>query len=98
MRKLTLLLAVQFAASVSQAGDDEIELDRNFFLTTLFIDTCYEYHHFHEKPCPDGYARVVVNTPSSDAKSWCKESFGAVIECGRVVPPTLEPGERSEHD
>lgn len=49
------------------------------------IDKCYEYFYLHKEPCPDGYASMFVETPTSAAKTWCRESFGAVIECGRIV-------------
>lgn len=61
------------------------EPNLNSFLTVPTIDKCYEYQYIHEKACPEGYGPVVVNTPSSDTKTWCKESFGAMIDCGRVV-------------
>lgn len=49
------------------------------------IDKCYEFLYRHKNPCPEGYVLVIVNTPTSDQKDWCKESFGAIIECGKVV-------------
>jgi len=55
---------------------------------TPTIDRCYEYLYSYALPCPEGYGRVVVNTPSSDRKHKCKESFGAIIECGRVAEET----------
>lgn len=53
------------------------------------IEWCYEFLYSHEDPCPEGYGPITINTPTSDDKAYCKESFGAVIECGRVVSHTL---------
>jgi len=49
------------------------------------IGLCYEWYYEHSEPCPEGYSKIIINTPTSDRVSECALSFGAVIECGRVV-------------
>ena len=71
----------------SRYGPQE-DLNLNSFLTEPSIDKCVGYtygYRYDGRPCPEGYGPVIVNTPTSDAKPWCKESYGAVIDCGRIV-------------
>lgn len=79
-------LGIVFVAEGGEvvAEDGEVVSGYNFF-NYPFADVCHEYLYFHVAPCPEGYGRVVVNTPTSDRKDGCKESYGVIIECGRVI-------------
>ena len=96
-RILNIALVVVFAlaafvlltAQVYEEDEPEPEFTINW--NEPFIEKCYEFSYTYdeigETGCPAGFGRVVVETPTSERKPWCKVSFGAVFDCARVVEP-----------
>ena len=91
--KLAFLVVLLMAGVAGADGEPTEPLfSLNRFFAEPSIDKCYEFLYKHLKECPEGYSPVTVNTPTSDQKPWCKESFGAIIECGRIVEEPTQPG------
>ena len=82
-----VLLTAQFYEEDEFQEEPHLTVNWNEPFLEMCTEFTYTYDEIGETGCPEGFGRVVVETPTSERKPWCRVSLGAVFDCGRIVEP-----------